>query len=381
MTSNTRRAESGLSLRALLALATSALLAACVTVAQRPGETAGSQQQRLVYPAPPDEPRFAYERTFRGSGDVVPDADDAALRRTLTGEARTGEALLKPYAVAVHRGRIYVSDSVERFVKVFDVPAGKYFKIGDKDGDGQLTKPLGLDVDDAGTLYVADATLKAIVVFDRDGNYLRKIAGPKDFSRLSSVTVDPAGQRIYVVDIGGVSSDQHRVRVFDAKSGQHLLDIGKRGAGPGEFNLPRDVAVGRNGQIYVVDGGNFRVQIFDSNGRYLQTFGTVGKQLGNFARPKEVATDREGNVYVVDSAFGNFQIFTAEGELLMFVGDRGEQDAPGRYMLPSGIAVDEDGRVYFVDQWFRRIDVFRPVTLKADDGYLGMSSRAKAASK
>jgi len=360
----------------LMLLLASLVLAGCFSVADRPG---GSRQPKtLVFPAPPDEPRFVFERTLRGSADVVPENQELALKRVLTGENRVNEGFAKPYAVAVHQGRVYVSDSAERYVKVLDVPAGRYFIIGDQDGDGQLTKPLGLDVDDAGTLFVADGTAKQIVVYDRDGNYLRKIAGPKFFDRLSSVTVDPSGERIYVVDIGGVGSDQHRIRVFDARSGQHLLDIGRRGSGPGEFNLPRDVAVGKDGQLYVVDGGNFRVQIFDRQGRYLQSFGAVGKQLGNFARPKEVATDRQGNVYVADAAFGNFQIFTADGELLMFVGDRSEQDGPAKYMLPSGIAVDEDGRIYFVDQWFRKVDVFRPIGLGPQDGHLGRSPRSPA---
>jgi len=343
------------------------LLAACAPVQ----EAAKQRETRdLVYPAPPDEPRFVFERGIYGSADVVPLGADAELRRTLTGEAQRSEGLGKPYAVAVHRGRIFVSDSAERFVKVFDVPEGRYFKIGD-DEAGPLVKPLGIDVDRAGNLYVADATAKAVVVFDRDGHFLRKIGGPKMFDRLSSVSVDPDGARIYVVDIGGVSSEQHRVRVFDARSGDHLFDIGKRGREGGEFNLPRDVVVGKEGRIYVVDGGNFRVQIFDRSGKYLQSFGTVGKQMGNFARPKEIAADAEGNVYVVDSAFGNFQVFNADGELMMFAGERAERDAPGRYMLPSGIAVDEDGRVYVVDQWFRKVDVFRPYHLKPTDGFLG----------
>ena len=334
-----------------------------------------------VYPGPPDEARFVYERTIHGSADVVPEAEANAFKRALTGGSVTSEGLGKPYAVATYRGRIFVSDSAERFVKVFDVPQGRYYKIGDGDGDGEgaLAKPLGLDVDASGTVYVADATAKTIVVYDQDGKFLRKIAGPKFFDRLSSVTVTPDGERIFVVDIGGVSSELHRVRVFNARTGEHLFDIGKRGTGPGEFNLPRDVAVGKDGQLYVVDGGNFRVQIFDRDGKYMSSFGQVGKQLGNFARPKEVATDAEGNVYVVDAAFGNFQIFTANGDLLMYVGDRSEQDGPGRYMLPSGIAVDEDGRVYFVDQWFKKVDVFRPVTLKADAGYLVYRSKKSAA--
>lgn len=351
------------------------VLAACAPVQDAVKQR---ESRDLVYPAPPDEPRFIYERTIYGSADVVPLGSDAELRRSLTGESQRSEGLGKPYAVAVHRGRVFVSDSAERFVKVFDVPEGRYFKIGE-DEAGPLVKPLGIDVDQAGNLYVADATAKTVVVFNRDGRFLRKIGGPKMFDRLSSVSVDPAGTRIYVVDIGGVSSEQHRVRVFDTLSGNHLFDIGKRGRDGGEFNLPRDVVIGKEGRIYVVDGGNFRVQIFDNKGKYLQSFGSVGKQLGNFARPKEIAADADGNVYVVDSAFGNFQVFNPDGELMMFVGERAERDAPGRYMLPSGIAVDEDGRVYVVDQWFRKVDVFRPYHMKPGDGFLGV--RPKTASK
>jgi DNA-binding beta-propeller fold protein YncE len=336
--------------------------------------------RELVFPAPPEEPRFVYERSIYSSGDVIPDDGDAQFRRMLTGELRSGEGLAKPYAVAVHQGRIFLSDSVERFIKVFDVPNGRYYKIG-VDDPGQLTKPLGIDIDRAGTLYVADASLKTIMLYDKDGKFLRKVGGPKFFDRLTSVTVDPNGERIYVVDIGGVESEKHQVRVFDARTGQHLFDIGKRGKGPGEFNLPRDVAVGKNGELFVVDGGNFRVQAFDHDGKFLRTFGTIGRNLGSFARPKEVATDREGNVYVVDSAFGNFQIFTAKGELLLFVGDRSEQDGPAKYMLPSGIYVDEDGRVYMVDQWFRKVDVYRPVNVRVDEGFLGKRPGAAGALK
>ena len=350
----------------IVLLAVAATMAGCAPVQER---AEADKPRLLIYPPPPDPPRYAYERTIYGSADVTPRKNDAALKRVLTGDLERSEGLAKPYAIAVHRGRIFVSDSADRFVKVFDVPEGRYFKIGD-DKLGPLTKPLGIDVDALGNLYVADGTAKAIMVYTRDGKFLRKIGGPKVFERLSSVTVDVQGQRVFVTDIGGVSSDQHKVKVFDSNTGVHLFDLGKRGIGPGEFNLPRDVAIGINGQIYVVDGGNFRVQVFDRTGRYMNSFGSVGKQMGNFARPKEIATDASGNVYVVDAAFGNFQIFNAEGDLLMFIGERSESDGPARYMLPSGIYVDEDGRVYMVDQWFKKIDVYRPHALNADAGFL-----------
>lgn len=357
--------------RHLLLLLLPFILAACVAPTPRqavaPRDVA---EKQLVYPAPPDEPRFVYERTIASNLDVVPEDKDSALKQALTGQTSKGEGIAKPYAVATYRGRIFVTDSVDRNVKVFDVPRSRYYKIGEN-AEITISQPLGIDIDDQGLVYVADATLKTVLVYDQEGKFLRKIGGQSFFQRLSSVTVDAKGERLYVVDIGGVTSDKHMVRVFNAVSGDHLFDIGRRGGGPGEFNLPRDVAIGKDGRIYVVDGGNFRVQIFDREGKHLKSFGSVGKQLGNFARPKEIAADKEGNVYVVDTAFGNFQIFNAEGELLMFVGERGSEPVPGKYMLPSGIAVDEDGRVYFVDQWFRKIDIFRPASLKSDQGYLG----------
>ena len=350
------------------------VLSACVAA---PPPTVAPTQTQIVFPLPPDPPRYVFERSIYGSADVIADDSSADFRRLVTGENRTTERLSKPYAVAVHKGRIYVSDSAERFIKVFDFAKGRYSRIGE-DEPGRIVKPLGIDVDRVGNLYVADATARDVKIFDPDGRYVKSIGGPKWFDRLASVTADPSGDRIYVVDIGGVSSSNHRIRVFDPRSGAHLFDIGTRGAAPGELNLPRDVAVGKDGRIYVVDGGNFRIQVFSRDGTYLKGFGALGKQFGQFARPKEIATDSAGLVYVVDAAFGNFQVFSAEGELMMFVGDRSERDGPAKYMLPSGIYVDEDGRIYMVDQWFRKVEVFRPATLLAGQGFLGRTTGAAA---
>lgn len=350
------------------AVAGAAVLAA--GCAQVPIEGPRATVAPLVFPPAPDQPRFVYERTLYGAPDVI--AEDAAteLRRKVTGEVRVGDMLSKPYGVAVFQGKVLVTDTVSRFVLVLDVPNGRSYRIGDSEGPHALVKPIGIDVDAKGNVYVADISQKQIIVYDIAGKLVRKIGGPEIFDRLTSVTVNPEGTLIYAVDIGGVSSERHVVRVFDG-NGKHTMDIGKRGTGPGEFNLPRDLAIGKDGRLYVVDGGNFRVVVFDRNGKYLTTFGSVGRQLGQFSRPKEIAADLQGNVYVVDAAFGNFQVFNEEGELLLFIGTREERDGPARYMLPSGITVDEDGRVYMVDQWFRKIDVFRPATLKSADGYLG----------
>jgi len=194
------------------------------------------------------------------------------------------------------------------------------------------------------------------------------------------VAVDNERNRLYVVDAGGVDSPDQRVRVLDLVTGKLLFDIGKRGSEPGEFNLPRDVAIGGKGQLYVVDGGNFRVQVFDADGKFQKVFGAIGRQSGQFSRPKEIAVDPQGNLYVVDTAFGNFQIFDPEGRLLLDVGIRGSRDAPATFMLPSGIAVDADARVYVVDQFFRKVEVFRPAGLPAVTRYGEAAPAAAAAS-
>lgn len=360
--------------RALAATLAALLLAGC-------GAPAPYKAPPLpVFPAPPDAPRFYYERTLYSSADVEPDEKNAGLRRMLTGESRVGEGIAKPYGVAVHKGRVYVSDSARRRVSVFDIPGQRFFQIGEGD-QGRLSLPLGIDVDAQGMLYVVDATTKLVNIYDGDGKFQRSLGGPKFFKRPSGIAVDKAGERLYVVDTGGVTNDEHhRVRVFDAKTGNHVLDFGTRGTGDGELNLPRDVAIGRDGMLYVVDGGNFRVQVFGPDGSFVKTFGSVGRQTGQFSRPKEAAVDADGNLYVVDAAFGNFQIFNPDGHLLMAVGSRSERDGMANYMLPSGIAVDADGRVYMVDQYFHKVDMYRPAALAPGAG-MAVPPKAPAPAK
>jgi len=322
-----------------------------------------------VYPPPPDEPRFHYERMLKSSANIEKEEEEAVFKRLLTGEKRSGVGMSKPFGITVHKGRVFVSDTAKRLVHVFDVPESKYFEIG-TETPGNLLKPIGIDTDAQGHLYVIDATAKLIQVYDRDGNHILEAGERSMFSRPSGIAVDPKGTRIYVVDTGGVESTQHQVLVFDAQSGEHLYNIGKRGSGEGELNLPREAIIAPNGMLYVVDGGNFRVQVFTPEGEFVSTFGSIGRRGGQFSRPKGIDVDSDGNIYVADAAFGNFQIFNEKGQLLLDVGSRNARGGFGKFMLPSGVAVDEDGRVYMADQYLRKVEVFRPHRVAEGTGYL-----------
>jgi len=315
-----------------------------------------------VYPAPPDQARFIFERSLRFNSNVEPMTTAKRIRLYATGESDEVKGLVKPFAGAAYKGRIYVTDTVQRAIIMFDIPGQRYLEFGNEE-PADLYKPTGIDIGSDGRIYVADVTARRISVFDLEGKFLGHIGNKEQLVRPAGVAVSPDGQHLYVIDTGGVESEQHKLHIFDAHSGELLKDVGQRGTANGEFNLPLQVTSSPDGRVYVVDKGNFRVQAFDAEGNHLLSFGEIGRYPGNFFSPKGISTDPDGNIYVVDTAFGNVQLFNPEGQLLMVIGQRGQSSAPGNYMLPAGIDVDETGRVYVADQFFRKVDIYRPIEM------------------
>ncbi|WP_455206214.1 6-bladed beta-propeller [Kaarinaea lacus] len=329
------------------------------------GVSVKQQEAAIYWPKPPEIPRYVYEGTLRSSATLQEEDRANQLRGMVTGASKSDQLTFsKPFDVAARNGKIVVTDSVYRIAIMFDVPRRKSFPFGhrgDGKGQGTLKKPIGVGMDGKEWIYVADVSEQDIKVFDPLGMYIKSIGSKEVFQRPIDVAANEKGDRIYVLDAGGINSEWHRVIVFD-EDGNKLKEIGRRGSNAGEFNLPTQLDVAKDGTLYVLDAGNFRVQVFSPEGEFLRAWGKVGRNLGDFARPRGIATDSEGNVYVSDGAFRNFQIFDIEGRLLMFIGEPGLEDKPGQYVLPAGIAVDETDRVYVVDQLHHKVDVIRKLS-------------------
>jgi len=308
----------------------------------------------LAWPLPPDVARVRHLTTYRG-------VDDFKVRKTarwknlLLGDDdtdRPSDTMVKPYGIAVSAtGRVYVTDTAARRVFVFDPDAKTVTFIGEN-GAGKLTKPTGIAIDDEGKVFIADATLNRVFGYAPDGSLLVAIGHDGELQSPSGLATDPRQKLLYVAD-----SSHHQIFCYSTVDGSSVRTMGKRGSEPGEFNFPTNLFVDGQGQLYVADTLNFRIQVFAPDGQVLRTFGVQGDGPGAFNRPKGVAVDSEGHIYVVDTSFNNFQIFDPDGTLLLFVGRGGRE--PGEFLLPAGLYIDAHDRIYVADQGNARVQVFQ----------------------
>ena len=193
-----------------------------------------------------------------------------------------------------------------------------------------LAKPVAVAVDDAGTAYVADTGRSEVVVFDSAGASTRRVR-PPDREHYRPVAVAVHGSTLYVADIAA-----HKIDMFSTADGRHLGAFGQVGGEPGELYFPAGVATNTNGDVFVSDMMNARVQVFDAAREPTLSFGRPGNRYGDMGKPKHLTVGPDGTVLIADAEFAHIHLFNSRGQLLMLVGS--PQDKPGGTPMPLGIA-------------------------------------------
>jgi DNA-binding beta-propeller fold protein YncE len=204
--------------------------------------------------------------------------------------------------------------------------------------------PAGIAVDASGTVYVVDSKQDLIRVFDDEGNPVATWGesgdGPGQFKfscpcgSWGDIAIGPDGN-FYVVD-----PFNNRVQVL-GPDGTFLREWGEEGSEEGQFNLPAGLATDDSGHVYVTDGRNARLQIFDSDGQFLAAWAPTEEEGGPLLDPEDVAVDAAGNVWVTDYETNRVYHFDPEGNLIDSFGGMGIK--PGQFTRPWGAATDALG--------------------------------------
>ncbi|WP_166404843.1 SMP-30/gluconolactonase/LRE family protein [Desulfonema ishimotonii] len=272
----------------------------------------------------------------------------------------------EPRAIAVDNdGKIYIADTGNNRIQILSAANGAY---SDQFGKPDDTGPSSISqyfslIEELHPDYDTEVADQYLSHDARDG----KVHTPM------GILLDNDGN-IYVSDTGN-----HRIQKFDSEK-RFISKWGGTGTNPGEFYDVNGVAMDSSGNIYAADFKNHRIQKFDSQGKFVKEWGSNGTGNGQFDFPNAIAVDSQGK-YLYVSDFGNnrIQIFTSEGQYVGQWGEfgctdpkcnlmSGDFEARGKFFLPAGIAIENDGNVYVADYFNYRIQKFKAFDSKNPDG-------------
>jgi sugar lactone lactonase YvrE len=289
--------------------------------------TQPSEQPSVFFPLPPLPPRVQYLGSISSPLDLP--GTRSGFAEFILGPEPLRYPLVKPINAILVGSQLYICDTILNTVLVYDLVTGDVHPLAGDRGIGKIKQPNNIAVDEEGNLYIADKLRNAVLVYGPDERFLHAWGRPGE---TEPVAVAAGPEVLYVCDI-----KNNCIEVWDRSNGEFLRSIGEKGNGPGQFFLPTYISLDDNGNLYVTDTGNFRIQKFSPDGQSIMQVGELGVALGQFAWPKGIGVDSRNRIYVVDSRFNNVQIFNSEGQLLFFFGGPGPDS--GNLDVPAGIRI------------------------------------------
>ena len=194
--------------------------------------------------------------------------------------------------------------------------------------------PNWIAVNSKGTIALSDGEKGCILMFDKDGNFVRKFGS---YGEGPGELCIPAGlaflndDELLVVDDGN-----GRIQQFNVQTGNFVKSFGKTGTGDGEFTRPEGVFINNEGHIIVADCFNNRIQVLDKDGKFMFKFGDNDPE--KLKRPSGCIYHK--NKFIVTD-FGNhcLKVFDKSGKFMYKIGEKG--DADGQFSSPWGLCVEK----------------------------------------
>ena len=182
-----------------------------------------------------------------------------------------------------------------------------------------LLSPVDVVVDNNRNVYVLESGASRVTIYDKDGNYLTPVI--LGASNPMGIDLDDTGN-LYIADTG--NNRIMKMDVVDTERFTFSLDTtfngdgiaGEYGTGDSQLDQPWGIGVDSEGNVYVTDSGNNRIQKLDSTGEFVDRWGTLGADDGQFYQPKGIFVDAIGNIQIADSGNNRIQEFTSSGSLL-----------------------------------------------------------------
>jgi len=269
------------------------------------------------------------------------------------GKLPDGWTLMDVAGVATDsKDRVYVFTRGEHPMIVFD-REGNFLRSW---GEGLFSRAHGVHVGPDDILYCTDDGDHTVRKCTPEGKVLLTIGIPgkpspymsgEPFHRCTHTALSPQGD-IYISDGYGNA----RVHKY-SPDGKPLLSWGEPGCDPGQFNIPHNISCDAEGWVYVADRENHRVQVFDGNGKYETQWNNLHRPCGLYMEPRRHPVCYIGELGPtmpvnrdVPNLGPRITIVTHEGKLLGRLGDVRAGQAVNQFIAPHGMAVDSRGDIY-----------------------------------